>query len=497
MLQAKDTNDKTYYYNQKLGLSSWDPPKDEMPAVANPANPAQGSHSAAPDSNAAVRLGRSMADAASVPPQQAGVVSGGGVSQQQSVPSATAASSTAAVVGALENPAQSSGSTAAAYSTPSSNQAQSNVMGSSPAAFSDSQQPTDQDSIQQQPVQSVVAVPEITAGVGAGGGTLDLSQSGGASNLPSAAAYSASSSNQGVSKTVENYPSQPAYLASQTPSDGGFPVSAATEQPATSESSSDVEENSEYGLEDADMQDTDLPSDFSRPDAASLVTENRKSNSAVKPSSDRTDADFDDEDGGLSDDWDSNTDNTDLSGEGNSMGTVASQSSPVRPGIDSDSQDEYDQGLSTRPADAADDDDDASYDTMPRDDARRPRRALTHLSSLAVPPADKIQDVGGGADWPKDLPGAEGGGPSWIVGMHREPLWSDSYQGCSPFEYCDKGQGDRGHKHQKTVNPYVDKRRTFDPYAQAKKEGREDYPWDPTKDPQVRKMQPIRFATIL
>ncbi len=94
-------------------------------------------------------------------------------------------------------------------------------------------------------------------------------------------------------------------------------------------------------------------------------------------------------------------------------------------------------------------------------------------------------DISHPADWPTELPGADGDGPSWIVGMHREPLWSDSMQGCSPFEYCDKTEADRGHRMQKTVNPYVDKRRTFDPYAQSTVAGFHSFPWDPTKDPQV------------
>jgi hypothetical protein len=97
----------------------------------------------------------------------------------------------------------------------------------------------------------------------------------------------------------------------------------------------------------------------------------------------------------------------------------------------------------------------------------------TTMSSLAgqAPATEGGADISKPADWPTELPGAEGGGPSWIVGMHREPLWSDAAQGCSPFSYCDKGVADRGHKFQRTVNPYVDKRRTFDPYAQATEAG--------------------------
>ena len=109
------------------------------------------------------------------------------------------------------------------------------------------------------------------------------------------------------------------------------------------------------------------------------------------------------------------------------------------------------------------------------------------VSTLADRPRteDPGADISHPPDWPTELPGADGDGPSWIVGMHREPLWSDSAQGCSPFEYCDKGVADRGHRFQRTANPYQDKRRTFDPYAQATERGRTAYPWDPTKDPQA------------
>eukprot|EP00960_Hanusia_phi_P004031 118346-Hanusia_phi.AAC.1 len=96
----------------------------------------------------------------------------------------------------------------------------------------------------------------------------------------------------------------------------------------------------------------------------------------------------------------------------------------------------------------------------------------------------KIQDVSGQPDWPSDLPGAMGDDTSWIVGMHREPFWSDSMtHSCGLTTPCEKGRADRGHGFQKATNPWVDKRRTFDPYAQSSETGRKNYPWDPSKDP--------------
>eukprot|EP00286_Rhodomonas_abbreviata_P024028 CAMPEP_0181302812 /NCGR_PEP_ID=MMETSP1101-20121128/8203_1 /TAXON_ID=46948 /ORGANISM="Rhodomonas abbreviata, Strain Caron Lab Isolate" /LENGTH=1036 /DNA_ID=CAMNT_0023408301 /DNA_START=10 /DNA_END=3120 /DNA_ORIENTATION=+ len=95
-----------------------------------------------------------------------------------------------------------------------------------------------------------------------------------------------------------------------------------------------------------------------------------------------------------------------------------------------------------------------------------------------------ISDITGYPDWPKDLPGAYGDDTSWIVGEHREPLWSDSMtNGCGLTTPCEKGRADRGHAFQTTYNAFNDKRRTFDPYAQATEEGRANYPWDPSKDP--------------
>eukprot|EP00802_Teleaulax_amphioxeia_P002202 Tamp_02204.p1 GENE.Tamp_02204~~Tamp_02204.p1 ORF type:complete len:959 (+),score=270.76 Tamp_02204:249-2879(+) len=99
------------------------------------------------------------------------------------------------------------------------------------------------------------------------------------------------------------------------------------------------------------------------------------------------------------------------------------------------------------------------------------------------------------AGWPRDLAGATGDDTSWIVGMHREPLWSDSMtRACGLTDPCPTGRADRGHGMQMDTNPYNDKRRTFDPYAYgdpyadaATREvtpGRRDYPWDPTRDAQ-------------
>lgn len=99
---------------------------------------------------------------------------------------------------------------------------------------------------------------------------------------------------------------------------------------------------------------------------------------------------------------------------------------------------------------------------------------------------DLIGDASGDADWPADLPGAYGDDTSWIVGMHREPLWSDAqtYAAGGLTVPAEKGRADHGHALQRTTNPFYDKRRTFDPYAQASEEGRAAYPWDPFKDPQ-------------
>jgi len=100
------------------------------------------------------------------------------------------------------------------------------------------------------------------------------------------------------------------------------------------------------------------------------------------------------------------------------------------------------------------------------------------------------------AGWPRDLMGATGDDTSWIVGMHREPLWTDSMtHACGLTDPCPSGRADRSHGMQMDTNPYVDKRRTFDPYAYgdpyadpATREetypGRSNYPWDPTQDAQ-------------
>ncbi|KAJ1484522.1 hypothetical protein T484DRAFT_2504674 [Baffinella frigidus] len=70
--------------------------------------------------------------------------------------------------------------------------------------------------------------------------------------------------------------------------------------------------------------------------------------------------------------------------------------------------------------------------------------------------------------------------------MHREPLWSDAqtYASGGLTVAALKGRADHGHRFQRTTNPFSDKRRTFDPYAQATEEGRAEYPWDAFKDPQ-------------
>ena len=99
------------------------------------------------------------------------------------------------------------------------------------------------------------------------------------------------------------------------------------------------------------------------------------------------------------------------------------------------------------------------------------------------------------AGWPHDLPGATGDDSSWIVGMHREPLWTDSMtRACGLTDPCPTGRADRGHGMQMDRNPFDDKRRTFDPYAygdayadaETRKgtPGRMSYPWDPTRDAQ-------------
>jgi hypothetical protein len=80
---------------------------------------------------------------------------------------------------------------------------------------------------------------------------------------------------------------------------------------------------------------------------------------------------------------------------------------------------------------------------------------------------------------------------SWVVGEHRQLHWSDSQTyACSTTSVCRKGKADSHHSFQADTNPYVDKRRVFDPYAQLDrsdhKHGRTSYPWDPTLDPQVQ-----------
>lgn len=90
--------------------------------------------------------------------------------------------------------------------------------------------------------------------------------------------------------------------------------------------------------------------------------------------------------------------------------------------------------------------------------------------------------------WPQYLPGADDeGGSSWIVGEHREPLWSQAQTySCGDDTPCPIGQADKGHLFQRDDNPYVDKREVFDAYGQHYAQIRNEYPWDPAVYPQVR-----------
>jgi hypothetical protein len=114
---------------------------------------------------------------------------------------------------------------------------------------------------------------------------------------------------------------------------------------------------------------------------------------------------------------------------------------------------------------------------------KKPKQQLA--APEGVPGTGDIATIGS-ADWPSELPGAYGDDTSWIVGEHREPLWSDSQTGsCGLTTPCPKGRADSGHGFQRTTNPFADKRRTFDPYAQETAEGRSSYPWDPSRDPKA------------
>ena len=107
----------------------------------------------------------------------------------------------------------------------------------------------------------------------------------------------------------------------------------------------------------------------------------------------------------------------------------------------------------------------------------------------------KYGDLTPDSGWPHDLIGATGDDTSWIVGMHREPLWTDSMtHACGLTDPCPTGRADRGHGMQMDSNPYNDRRRIFDPYAfgdaysdpanEKQSSGRNNYPWDPTRDAQ-------------
>ncbi len=163
-------------------------------------------------------------------------------------------------------------------------------------------------------------------------------------------------------------------------------------------------------------------------------------------------------------------------------------------GSDSESQDD---GGDEQADDGYDSDEDPNAEESANDGSQAdaydddtqsysPRKQQSLAGDDEKPATDDIADVTGSADWPKNLPGAMGDDTSWVIGMHREPLWTDSQTGaCGTTTPCEKGMADRGHGFQMTTNPWTDKRRTFDPYAQAEEEGRANYPWDPTRDPQV------------
>ena len=73
-------------------------------------------------------------------------------------------------------------------------------------------------------------------------------------------------------------------------------------------------------------------------------------------------------------------------------------------------------------------------------------------------------------------------GPSWIVGDHRQPMWSQSqtysFDGLEPYNDLYGRlllrKLDRGHFFQQDTNPWQDKRMVFDPNSPN------DFPWDPT-----------------
>ena len=62
--------------------------------------------------------------------------------------------------------------------------------------------------------------------------------------------------------------------------------------------------------------------------------------------------------------------------------------------------------------------------------------AVTALTRHATRPAVLVPE-----NWPSSLPGADGDDTSWIVGMHREPLWSQAQTGaCGTTTPCPLGK---------------------------------------------------------
>ncbi|EKX35237.1 hypothetical protein GUITHDRAFT_146646 [Guillardia theta CCMP2712] len=124
-----------------------------------------------------------------------------------------------------------------------------------------------------------------------------------------------------------------------------------------------------------------------------------------------------------------------------------------------------------------------------------PRTRLARKQQLLETGAD-VTDVGETTreDYVPGVYGPLSSGTSWVIGMHRKPMWSESQTyACSTTTPCKKGKADRAHFFQQDTNPYVDKRRVFDSYAQQDPDsvrGRDAYPWDPTLDPQIFRSTP-------
>jgi hypothetical protein len=101
-----------------------------------------------------------------------------------------------------------------------------------------------------------------------------------------------------------------------------------------------------------------------------------------------------------------------------------------------------------------------------------------------------VSDVGE-TSFDKYVPDPYGkAGTSWVVGVHREPHWSDSMTyACGTTTPCKMGDADRGHYFQRDTNPFVDKRRVFDREGQLDQDnhdtGADSFPWDPTRHPQI------------